>query len=73
MTTGYNNLKAEMVRYNVTRYDIADTLKISYSTVCKKVNGTRDFTLNEAILLQEKLFSECDVVELFQKTEKEPN
>lgn len=41
-------LKAEMVRKNVSRKELADHLGISIPTINAKINGHRDFTCSEA-------------------------
>lgn len=41
------NLKAWMVLHKVTQKDFAETLGVTQTTVCNKMNGRRAFTLPE--------------------------
>jgi plasmid maintenance system antidote protein VapI len=42
-------LKAEMVKANVTRDALCAHLGVSYSTLTQKINGKRQFTVDEAV------------------------
>ena len=41
------NLKAWMVLHKVTQKDFAETLEVTPTTICNKMNGRRPFTLPE--------------------------
>lgn len=43
----YPNLNAELTRVNKNQSDIAKCLNLNSSTVSDKMNGKRDFKLNE--------------------------
>lgn len=63
----YKNLKAEMLKQNITMQQIADTLQIKKETASKKVNGAIGLTLNECFLIS-KLFKSDNTIEyLFKK------
>lgn len=65
----FPNLEAEMTRRRVSREDIAKLTKKNYATVCLKLTGKAPFTLNEAKLIKDKFFSDCDLEELFEREE----
>lgn len=54
------NLKAEMVRKNVTTKDIAAFLEISERTARNKISGTTDFAWTEACKMHLHFFPEVD-------------
>ena len=43
----FENLKAEMARFNKTNQDVGDILGISANSVSFKLNGKTPFTLHE--------------------------
>lgn len=65
-----SNLVAEMARYKITRYQIADVLGLSYGTVSQKINGSYEFTVGEAKKIQEEFFPELSIEYLFKIAEK---
>lgn len=48
-----NRLKALMTMRNIKRKDLAIQLNISYNTLTKKLNGQREFTINEMLMIKE--------------------
>lgn len=66
----YNNLEAEMVRFGVTRKDIAKLLQVRYATVIDKLKGRYSFTLDEAFAIRDKFFPHLQIEYLFKKEEK---
>lgn len=65
-----NNLEAEIVRKKIKKDKIANEIGKTYSTLLKKISGEYPFTYEEALLIQEKFFPECDIKELFYDDEK---
>lgn len=63
----YNNLEAEIVRKKIKKQDIAQTIGRTYNTLNLKIAGKYPFTYDEALIIQEKYFPECDFKELFKK------
>ena len=59
------NLKAEMIRKNVTSGDLAELLKVTQSTMSLKINGKAKFTLDEAIAIKKALGVDMEIEELF--------
>ncbi|HBB27654.1 MAG TPA: DNA-binding protein [Clostridiales bacterium] len=67
----YRNLEAEMIRKQISKYDIAELIKKTYNTVTEKLKGKYPFTLDEAIAIQEKYFPKLTIEYLFKKNEDE--
>lgn len=65
----YNNLEAEIIRKKIDRRAIAKSIGRTYNTFNLKVSGKYPFTYDEALLIQEKYFPECDIKKLFSKTQ----
>lgn len=65
----YQNLKVEMAKKDITRADIAELIGEMYETICRKIDGEYVFTLDEAEVIHDVFFSECDFRELFLQTE----
>lgn len=61
-------LKAEMVKANVTRDALSEHLGVSYSTLTQKINGKRQFTVDEAVKICQVLHIE-DPVPIFFDTD----
>lgn len=59
------NLEAEMKRNDISREDIADALKLSYSTIHSRLNGTSQWLYKECVTLQQTFFPECELQYLF--------
>lgn len=65
----YKNLKAEMLRQDVSATKIANFLGLSKDSVIRKVNGTINMSLREAIKIK-SLFKERNAMEyLFEEKE----
>jgi len=52
----YRNLKAELVRHNISNIEIAKTLGITEGTVSLKINGKAKISLDEAFLIQDLIY-----------------
>lgn len=65
-----NNLKAEMKRKEITISEIARTLNKTTATISNKVNGVFEFSISEAIEIQNRWFPYHDLNYLFYQ-EKE--
>ena len=48
-----NKLKALMAMRKMKRSELAKRLNISYNTLTNKLNGNRDFTINEILTMKE--------------------
>lgn len=46
-------IKALMTVRNIKRSDLAKELSISYNTLTKKLNGKREFSINEILKIKE--------------------
>ena len=56
----YKNLKAELVRSNISNGDIANTLGITPGTASLKVNGKAKVSLDEAFMIQDLIFEKSE-------------
>lgn len=65
----YNNLEAEIARKRVKKPEIAKEIGRTYNTLNLKISGKYPFTYDEALLIHEKFFPECDFKNLFRKSE----
>lgn len=63
----FNNLEAEIVRKRIKKQEIAKEIGRTYNTLNLKISGKYPFTYDEALIIQEKFFPECDLKELFKK------
>lgn len=63
----YKNLKTEMARAGMKRAELAEAIGVEYLTLSLKLNGKRDFKLQEAISIKRALGSELSIEELFAK------
>ena len=52
----YRNLKAELVRHNISNIDIAKRLGITEGTASLKVNGKSKVSLDEAFSIQNLIY-----------------
>ena len=66
----YRNLKAELVRHNISNIEIAEKLGITEGTASLKVNGKTKVSLEEAFIIQdlinEKSGTTIPIEELFK-------
>lgn len=58
----YRNLKAEMLRQDVTLQQVADALNLKVDSVLRKLSGKVNFTIREAKIIS-KLFKENNSVD----------
>lgn len=66
----YRNLEAEIVRKNLSKKDMAKAINKTYHTLTDKIAGKYPFTYDEAVTIQEKFFPNCEIKQLFHKTEE---
>ncbi len=59
-------LETEMMKRRIFKRDITELLNIEASTLSNKINGKREFTLDEALMIWEKWFSDIPIDELFK-------
>lgn len=52
----FRNLKAELVRNNISNIDIAKTLGITPGTASLKINGKAKISLTEAFAIQKLVY-----------------
>lgn len=64
----YNNLEAEIARKKIKKLLIAKEIGRTYNTLNLKLAGKYPFTYDEALIIHEKFFSECNFKELFKKS-----
>lgn len=57
----YRNLKAELVRHNISNAEIAKRLGITPGTASLKINGKATITLKEAFLIQNLIYEKSDI------------
>lgn len=65
-STYYPVLESEIILRNITKKEMREFLGVEQSTFVTKLNGTRRFSLDEAIRLQEEFFPDTSVNELFR-------
>lgn len=65
----YNNLEAEIARKKIKKTVIAKEIGKTYNTLNLKISGKYPFTYDEALIIQEKFFPECEFKNLFKKFE----
>ena len=58
----YNNLKAELTRYNINNIEIAKKLDITEGTASLKLNGKAIIKLGEAFLIQDLIYEKSGIV-----------
>lgn len=63
-----NAINDELKKRNISNTELAVILQVSASAVCRKLNGSRDFTLQELITLS-NLF-DMDLMKLIKFIEK---
>ncbi|MFX0548213.1 hypothetical protein ACOAKC_02645 [Hathewaya histolytica] len=64
----YNNLEAEIARKKIKKLLIAKEIGRTYNTLNLKLAGKYPFTYDEALIIHEKFFPECNFKELFKKS-----
>lgn len=63
----YVNLRAEMARQGVTVKQLAKLLGVSLKTASNRLSGKTEFTLGEALAINNDLFPECELAYLFYR------
>ncbi len=61
----YRNLEAEIVRKGLTQKKLADLINCNVSTLSLKLNGKREFTLDEAKKIKTVLNVDIPLDDLF--------
>ncbi len=51
----FNNLKAEMIRRNISVKELAERTKMNYRTLARKISGKSDFMLSEMEAIKAEL------------------
>lgn len=64
---GIENLKKALNQKNITIEMLATLLGIHRNTASSKVNGTTEFTVQEALTIKDSFFPEYELSYLFQK------
>lgn len=65
----YPKLLSAMKEHNVTERDIAKVINIPYTTVRDRTKGKYSFTIEQAMLINKKLFPGYKFEELFQTSD----
>lgn len=65
----FYNLEAEMLKKQVTRQELADSLDITYQTFNNKITGKTSFKLEEMLLIKKILKSKSSLDTLFKVKE----
>lgn len=65
----YANLKAELIKNNITQKEVAEYLGLHENSIGNKVN-TSSFSVEEAFLIKERFFPNCELKYLFAKTKE---
>ena len=63
----YNILIAQMSISGINRTRLAEAVGMHYNTLCRKMRGENDFTVDEAIRIKEVLGFTASVEELFKR------
>lgn len=58
----YNNLKAELTRYNINNIEVAKKLNVTEGTVSLKLNGKAIIRLEEAFLIQDLITEKSGIL-----------
>ena len=66
----YPELEAQLAKRGYYKMELAKMLGIMPRTLTNKLSGISHFTVEEAILIQEKWFSDIPIDELFRKNER---
>lgn len=64
----YNNLMHELRKKNITNKAVAELIGITEKTLFNKVNGVTEFTLTEAMAINDNLLPEFKLDYLFTRT-----
>ena len=58
----YPTLRAEMARRGITQTDFAKLLNLSQNYMCDKINGKREFKLNELRVIADEIGLPIDIL-----------
>lgn len=67
----YNNLRGEMAKKRITIESIADLLGVHRNSAANKLNGDSQFSIEQAMKIQEDFFPEFELNYLFATEEDE--
>lgn len=62
----YSNLRAEMARHNVEIGHLAELLNLRRGAVGNKINGRSRFFYDEAVIIKNHFFPNCELEYLFE-------
>ena len=65
----YPVLEAEIVKRGILKKSIAELLELAPRMLSTRLTGKFEFTLGQAIAIQEKFFPDMDIKMLFNKNE----
>lgn len=63
----YGNLKAELSKKDITYKEVAISLGLHRNAVERKIKGESKFSVEEAMHIQEKFFSDISISYLFRR------
>lgn len=66
----YRNLRAEMVKLDISNDDISKLIHKDARTVRNRMSGATDFTFSETILIRDSFFPKMKLEYLFKRDEK---
>lgn len=64
----YENLRLELARKNITQEAVAKLIGCTEKTLRNKLNGTTDFTVSEAMLINDNILPEFGFGYLFSRS-----
>lgn len=64
----FRRIEAQIVLQGLTKKQLAGMVGIRYNTLLQKLNGSSQFTLDEALRVKEALDSDETLEVLFEKT-----
>ncbi|MBQ8823849.1 MAG: hypothetical protein IJZ64_01290 [Ruminococcus sp.] len=70
-TVYYPILESKLSEKGIRKGKVQQLLNINYTTFCDKLNGRSDFSVAQAIKIQEAFFLDMTVNELFRPIEEE--
>lgn len=65
-TSYYPILESKLSEKGIRKGKVQQLLNINYTTFCDKLNGRSDFSVEQAIKIQEAFFSDMTINELFK-------
>lgn len=64
-----SNLRGEMAKRRITIESIAELLGVHRNSIANKINGDSAFSVEQAMMIQERLFPDLDMKYLFRRDE----